>query len=191
MASNLSTRELKKIEAEHERMESSLQPQDVKAALQQIIIERDFFRKEALIANQVIGELGSEIIKFDKLLADALRQLHCYGPEAPSKRPLPKNWIGTWQSSPHEYPSLVSAEQTWRNGNLQAALNQMPGTLDRKDFDLKHRVNVRLLYAAMISSSGANLDTALLYAEEALQLASTYHLYELARYVSISINRFS
>ena len=155
-----------------------------KAGLQQLILERDFYRKELFIANQVIGESNFQILEFnrlDRLLTDAHRQLYIRSPEGHSKPPLPKNWIGTWQSSPHEFPALVCAEDAWRQGNLQAALSHMPGMLNRDDFDLQHRVNVRILYAAMVLSSGVNYPIALRYAEEALQLAFEHRLYNLAR----------
>ena len=161
-------------------MATLVKTQEVKAALQRIIHERNHFQKELAIAKEAINELQFQIIEFNRLLANAHKQLYIHDPKRLSRSILPKTWIGTWQSSPQEYPALTSVEETWRNGHLQTALNQMPGMLDREDFGNHHRINARLLYSAMISSSGANLPIALHYAEEALQLASTYRLHELA-----------
>lgn len=160
--------------------ETVIESHEVKAALHQLINERDHFRKELAIALQAIDELQFQIIEFDRLLANAHRQLYIHDPRRASRSALPKNWIGVWQSSPQEFPALVCVEDAWRNGHLQSALNQMPTMLERSDFGHQHRVNARLLYSAMISSSGANFPIALQYAEEALQLASKYRLHELA-----------
>ncbi len=161
-------------------METRFGKQQVKAALQQIIDERDHYEKELSIAEQAIQEFQFQIIEYDRLLADAHRQLSIHDPKRTSKISLPKHWIGTWQSSPEEFEALVCVEDAWLKGNLQAALNLMPGMLERIDLGHRHRVNAMLLYSAMISSSGANLMIALRYTEEALTLATRHRLHELA-----------
>ena len=154
--------------------------QQVTAACRKLVEERDYWRKEASILNQANMELQFENLELDRLLTNAHRQIYADSPERLSGYSIAKSWIGTWESSPEEYPALICVEDAWRNGRLQAALNQIPPMLERKDFGHHHQVNVRLLYCAMISSSGANLLVALHYAEEALQLATKHRLHELA-----------
>ena len=151
----------------------------VEAALLQIINERNHYRNESAIKTQTIHELVFQIVERDRLLANAHRKLYVYDPRRQSRSP-PQDWIGVWLTDPQQFPALLPVEDTWRNGRLQAALNQMPEMLARDDLGLNHRVNARLLYTAMIWSSGGNIAIALQYAEEALDLATWSRLHKLA-----------
>lgn len=155
--------------------------EDFKAQIVRIIKERDDLRLELAHAKTTIVELESQNIELDRLLSNAHTQLYA-NDSSRSSDPVPKaSWIGTWKrSSPLEYPALVPVEMVWSNGNLQHALNQMPAMLERSDFGHRHRINARLLYSALIQSSGRNFQIALNYAEEALQIASELRLHELA-----------
>lgn len=161
-------------------MENLIEAQRVKAACQQVIDERDYWRKEASILKQAITELQFEKLELERLVDNAHRQIKIDNPKRLQEYSIQSTWIGTWKCSPQEYPALVCVEDAWRNGHLQQALNQMPTMLERKDFGHHHQVNARLLYCALISTSGVNLMLGLHYAEEALQLATRYHLQELA-----------
>ena len=161
-------------------LENLFDNQTVKSALQQIISERDHYRKELSIANQAIQCLESHIIELDRLLANAHRQLYVHEPRHRPKRSLPKSWIGPWQCSPKEFPTLTHAEEAWRDGHTQMALTQIPKLLERHDLGCQHRINTLLLCSAMISSAGGDYSMALSFVEEALKLASQYRLYELA-----------
>lgn len=154
--------------------------EQVKAALQQIINERDYLRKELALAKQSILELEFQNIELYRMLTNAHKQLYLHDPTRISTVSSPKSWIGTWQTSPEEFPALTGVENTWRNGHLQRALSQMPQMLERKDFGHRHRVNARLLYSALIQTSGGNYHAALHYAEEGLRIASEFKLHELA-----------
>lgn len=155
--------------------------EEFKAQLVQIIKERDEIRTELSHAKTAIVELENQNIELDRLLANAHTRLYANDSTRWSN-PVPKaSWIGTWKrSSPLLYPALVPVEMEWCNGNLQHALNLMPTMLERADFGHRHRTNARLLYSALIQSSGKNFHVALKYAEEALQIASELRLHELA-----------
>ena len=161
-------------------MENSFDNEQAKASLQQIIRERDHFRNELFIARQAITEMEYHFFECDRLLANAHRKLHLQGVDQVSPLSVPMAWIGTWRTSPKEYPALVCAEDAWQQGRLQKALSMMPGLLQREDLGHRHCVNVRLLYSNLIRSGGADLMVALRYAEEALQLATEFRLHDLA-----------
>lgn len=154
---------------------------DIKGQVVQIIKERDELRTELAHAKTTIVELENQNIELDRLLSNAHTELYA-NDSTRSSDPVPKaSWIGTWKrSSPVDYPALVPVEMAWSNGNLQHALNLMPTMLERTDFGHHHRINARLLYSALIQSSGRNFQIALKYAEEALQIASELRLHELA-----------
>lgn len=154
--------------------------EEFKTQLVQIIKERDELRTELAHAKTAIIELENQNIELDRLLANAHSQLY-ENDSTRSSDPIPKaQWIGTWlRLSPAMYPALAPIETIWRNGNLQHALKLMPTMLERNDFGHSHRINARLLYSALIQSSGGNFHIALQYAEEALQIASELRLHEL------------
>ena len=160
-------------------MDASLAIEEAKESLVEIARERDELRVVLSHAKTAIIELENQNIELDRLLSNAHFQLHESNPKRFATL-APKAWIGTWQSDPEQYPALVPIENVWRNGHLQQALNLMPAMLERKDFGVRHRINARLLFSALIQSSGENFRTALQYAEEALQLASAAKLHELA-----------
>lgn len=161
-------------------MESSLEGQEVLLALKCIVGERDALRKELSIAKETITELELQNTEYNRLLTNAHKEISAHDPERSPISPLPKSWIGTWLSSPLDYPTLLPAEEAWQNGHLQRALNMMPAMLAREGLSHHHQINARLLYSAMLQSSGSNLAIALQYAEEALQSAIDYRLYHLA-----------
>ncbi|KAK4693185.1 hypothetical protein P7C71_g4163, partial [Lecanoromycetidae sp. Uapishka_2] len=155
--------------------------EDLKAHVIQIIKERDELRTELAHAKIAIVELENQNIELDRLLGNAHTQLYA-NESSRSSHPVPKaSWIGTWKRlDSQSFPALVPVEMAWCNGSLQHALNLMPTMLERTDFGHRHRINARLLYSALIQSSGGNLQIALQYAEEALQIASELRLHELA-----------
>ena len=129
-----------------------------KTQLLQIVKERDELRTELARAKTVIIELENQNIELDRMLTSAHAHLYANG-SARSSDPIPKvSWIGTWKrSDPLMYPALVPVETAWCNGYLQHALNMMPTLLERSDFGHLHRINARLLYSALIQSSGKEL----------------------------------
>ena len=133
--------------------------------------ERDEIRKELLYAKTAVVELENQNLELDRMLKIAQSQLAEHIPKR-SSTPALKDSIGTWLSSPDEYPGLLSVENTWRNGHLQEALSQMPTLIEREDFGIRHQINARLLLSSMIQSSSHNYPLALRWAEEALRMAS-------------------
>ncbi len=160
-------------------MEEVPNSQEILAALQSIVSERDALRNELSIAKQTITELELQNTQFDRLLTKAHRHFYTPDPDRGPVSPPPKTWIGTWLSSPLDYPALLPVEEAWRNGHLQQALILMPALLAREDLDEYHHVNCRLLYSALIQSNGSDFSMALQYAEEALQIATDHKLHQL------------
>jgi tetratricopeptide (TPR) repeat protein len=160
-------------------MDSNPAIEEAKAMLLKIVRERDELRIELAHAKTAIIELENQNVEYDRLLSNANNQLY----ESDPKRfaiLAPQEWIGTWQCDPEHYPALVPIEKVWRNGHLQQALNMMPAMLERKDFGVRHRINARILFSALIQCSGDNFRVACQYAEEALQIASEAQIHELA-----------
>lgn len=152
---------------------------EMRASLLQIIKERDQLRIELMHAKSAIIELENQNSEYDGLLSDALSQLQTLKPK-PTVVVTPRtSWIGTWQCS-SDYPQLSHIEKDWANGWLQKALTQMPAMLDREDLGPPHAINSRLLYSALLQSSGGNLQQALANAEEAVTIAVDLGLQELA-----------
>ena len=151
----------------------------LKTNLLQIINERDQLRVELMHAKSAIIELENQNLGYDFLLSNALSQLQTCKP-TPTAAVTPKvSWIGTWKCS-SDYPQLATIEKDWVNGRLQKALSQMPAMLDREALRPRHTINSRLLYSALLQSSGANLQQALALAEEAVTMAVDLGLQELA-----------
>lgn len=151
---------------------------EMKASLLQIINERNQLKVELIHANSAIIELENQNQEYDRLLSNALSQLQACKPK-PIVTVSPKtSWIGTWQCS-SDYPQLAPIEKSWANGWLQKALAQMPAVLDQ-DLGAHHTINSRLLYSALLQSTGANLRQALANAEEAVAMAVDLGLQELA-----------
>ena len=159
-------------------MESYIVVEEIKSDLCKIIRERDELRnerdeirKELLYAKTAVVELENQNLELDRMLKIAQTQLSEHVPKR-SSIPAPKVSIGTWLSSPDEYPGLWPVENMWRNGHLQQALSQMPTLIEREDFGVCHQINARLLLSSMIQSSSHNYQDALRWAEEALRMAS-------------------
>ena len=133
--------------------------------------ERGDIRTELHYAKIAVVELEKQNLESDRMLKIAQSQLSEHVPKC-SWTPAPKVSIGTWLSSPDEYPGLWPVENMWRNGHLQRALSQMPTLIEREDFGVRHQVNARLLLSAMIQSSSHDYPDALRWAEEALRMAS-------------------
>lgn len=151
---------------------------EMKVNLLQIINERNQLRVELMHAKSAIIELESQNLEYDRLLSDALSQQEACEPK-PSVAIVPKTrWIGTWQCS-SDYPQLAPIENAWEKGWLQKALTQMPAMIDRQDLGPHHAINSRLLYSALLQT-GANLQQALINAEEAVTMAVDLGLQELA-----------
>ena len=161
-------------------MDGILEKGDVVQRLKQIVDERDYYKREHAIATQAILELKFEIGEQARLLDHAHERLRPYEPEPSVPSRSPKGWIWWWRTSPENFPEVVEAENLWSHGHRQAALNKMPPILERKDLGIPNQVNARLLYSAILLSSSSNLNVALSLAEEALHLAFTSQLYELA-----------
>lgn len=153
--------------------------QEILAALKSIVSERDALRHELSVAKQTITELELQNTEFDRLLTIAHKQFYTLDPPRGPVSPLRKSWIGTWLTSPLDHPSLSPVEEAWRSGRLQQALTMMPALLAREDLGEYHHVNCRLLYSALIQSSGSDFSIALQYAEEALQIATHQKLHQL------------
>ena len=145
--------------------------EEVKRDLQEIVRERDEIRIELLYAKTAVVELENQNLELDRMLKIAHSQLSEHVPKR-SSTPEPKTCVGSWLSSPEEYPGLRAAENMWRNGHLQQALSQMPTLIERKDFGVRHQINARLLLSAIIQSSSHDFQVALQWAEEALRMAS-------------------
>lgn len=151
----------------------------MKACLLQIINERDQLKVELMHAKSAIIELENQNLEYDHLLSNAISQLQaCKQNTAVTSNPK-ISWIGTWQCS-SDYPQLAPIEKAWANGFLQKALAQMPALIDREDLGPHHLVNSRLLYSALLQSTGANLQQALANAEEAVTIAVNLGLQEMA-----------
>ena len=152
--------------------------EEIKRDLQEIVRERDELRKERdeirielLYAKTAVVGLENQNLELDRMLKIAHSQLSEHVPKR-SSTPEPKTCVGSWLSSPEEYPGLRAAENMWRNGHLQQALSQMPTIIERKDFGVRHQINARLLLSAIIQSSSHDFQVALQWAEEALRMAS-------------------
>lgn len=164
---------------EQKTMATAFTNSEMKASLLQIINERNQLRVELMHAKSAIIELENQNLEYDRLLSGALSHLQAYEPK-PTVTATPKtSWIGTWQCS-SDYPQLAPIEKAWANGWLQKALNQIPAMLDREDLGPHHLINSRLLYSALLQSTGANLQQALANAEEAVTMAVDLRLQELA-----------
>ena len=151
---------------------------EMKASLLKIINERNQLKVELMHAKSAIVELENQNQEYDRLLSNALSQHQACKPK-PIATVSPKiSWIGTWQCS-SDYPQLAPIENSWANGWLQEALVQMPAMLNQ-DLGAHHTINSRLLYSALLQSTGANLRQALANAEEAVTMAVDLGLQELA-----------
>ena len=160
-------------------MATAITSSEVKTDLLQIINERNQLKVELMHAKSVIVELEKQNLEYDRLLSSALRQLEACNPK-PTMTIAPKtSWIGTWQCSSN-YPQLAPIEKAWSNGSLQKALSQMPAMLDREDLGPHHTINSKLLFSALLQSTGHNLQQALVNAEEAVTMAVDLGLQELA-----------
>ena len=145
---------------------------EIKANLLHIINERNQLRLQLMHAKSAIIQLENQNLEYDRLLSAACQP-------NPSVAIAPKTrWIGTWQCSSH-YPQLAPIENAWEKGWLQKALTQMPAMIDRQDLGPHHAINSRLLYSALLQA-GANLQQALIIAEEAVTMAVDLGSQELA-----------
>ena len=160
-------------------MEATTSDTEIRELLLGIIQERDQLKTDLEYARAAIVEMESQNIELDRLLSNAHASRQAAYPKLVLATPI-TSWIGMWECSPSEYPSLTPVEELFRTGQKQRALNWMPSFLKRTDLDNRHRVNGRLLYSAMLQSTGSNLRTALLYAEEALQITYEVRHFELA-----------
>ena len=168
-------------------MESTIAIDEVKRDLLEIVKERDQLRKEhqelcieLTYAKTIVLELEKQNLEMDRMLTIAharLSEIH----SGHSWNIAPKTFIGSWLSSPEEYPGLWYVEDLWRNGYIQQAYSQMPALTERKDFGVRHRINARLLFSAIIQSSSNKFQDALQWSEEALHLASEEQLPDLAQ----------
>ena len=159
-------------------MEANLAVEECTRDLRKIVRERDELRKERdeicielLYAKAAVIELENQNLELDRMLKIAHSQLSEQVPEC-SSTTAPKTSIGSWLSSPEEYPGLRSVENMWRNGHLQQALSQMAILVERQDLGVRHQINARLLLSSIIQSSSHNFQVALQWAEEALRMAS-------------------
>ena len=152
---------------------------EMKASLQQIISERDQLRVELMHAKSAIIELENQNLEYDRLLSETLSELQVRKPKLTVTVAPTASWIGTWQCS-SEYPLLAPIEKAWANGWLQKALSQIPAMMDREDLGPHHVIQSRLLYSAILQSTGTNLQQALASAEEAVTMAVDLGLQELA-----------
>ena len=151
---------------------------EMKENLLQMVDERDQLRIELMHAKSAIIELENQNLEYDRLLSNAISQLEAYRLKPPAAIAPKTRWIGTWQCS-SDYPQLAPIENAWENGSLQKALAQMPAMVDREDLGPHHTINSRLLYSALLQS-GANLQKALINAEEAVTVAVDLGLQDLA-----------
>ncbi len=158
-------------------MEANMVVEELTRDLRKIVKDRDELRKERddirielLYAKTAVAELENQNLDLDRMLTIAHSQLSEHVPKD-SSTPTPKTFIGSWLSSPEEYPGLLSVENMWRNGHFQQALSQMPTLIERKDFGVRHQINARLLLSSIIQSSTHNYQVALQWAEEALRMA--------------------
>ena len=180
-----------------------LSPEQIEQQVVAIIKERDDLRIDNQLSKMAIVELENQIMELDRLLTNSqglVRGMQQYTGTFLSNASTEsvnstvrsskarsdfivagnKSFIGPWECSPLEYPLLAPIEDLFRNGQRQKALNRISQLLMRRDLDSRSRVNTKLLFAALIQSSGQNLMTALRLTEEALCLASEVKLIELA-----------
>ena len=150
---------------------------EMKASLQHIINEREQLKVELMHAKSAIIELENQNVEYDRLLSHALSQLQACKPKQTVALTPKVRWIGTWQCSSDD-PQFAKIENDWANGLVQKALSQMPAMLDREDLGPHQSINCRLLYSALLQ--GADLQQALVYAEEAVTMAVDLGLQELA-----------
>ncbi len=150
-----------------------------RAALLNIIRERDQLRSEVALARAAIIEFENQTIQLDRLLYEAHATIQKGSNAKQLVRGRPSEFIGAWQSTT-DYPILRPIERLWKTGHLQQALTKMPSLIHRKDIDNRHKVAIRLLNTALLHSSGTNFRMALRHAEEALEIAHGARLYELA-----------
>ena len=160
-------------------MATALTSSEMKSVLQQIISERDQLRLELMHAKSVIVELENQNLEYDRLLSETLSELQVRKPNPTVTVAPTTSWIGTWQCS-SDYPLLSPIEKAWENGWLQKALSQMPAMMNREDLGPQHVIQSRLLYSAILQSTGTNLQQALASAEEAVTIAVDLGLQELA-----------
>ena len=152
---------------------------DARTKLLGILKERQQLREQLELANVAICELENQNILLDRLLTKACT-IERIKRTKPTTKSLLKTYIGPWECSSSEYPALLAVENLFRNGKRQKALNSMPRLLARKDLDDRTRVNAKLLYAALIQSTGRNIRQALMLAEGALASASELQIHDLA-----------
>ena len=152
--------------------------EEIRTLLHGIIEERDRLRVEWQLSRAAIVELENQNIELSRLLSITHDSFRAADPKPAYAAPN-ASFIGLWECLPAEYPSLVPMEDLFRTGQKQRALNAASSLLGRRDLDDRHRANGRLLYAAILQSTGSNLRTALAYAEEALQISYEVGFHQL------------
>lgn len=144
----------------------------------QIINDRHRLQTELHYAESTIFELDAQNRELHRLLKSVQDALQSSDKRAPTQihpRNLDlshkANWIGgTWLSCAKTAPLLTAAEAAWQGGKPQQALALLTPILNEEDLKPSHRINVGLLYSAILRGNG-DLQGALHHAEECLSIA--------------------
>ena len=163
----------------HPGLSESETRNEVYLHLTQIINDRDCLKIELNYAESTILELDAQNRELHRLLKsaqDALRSSDDKKPMLIHPRDLDLShkaeWIGgVWLSCVNTTPQLAEAEAAWKGGKPQQALALLASILQEKGLKPSHRINVVLLYSAILRCNG-DFAGALHHAEESLSLAT-------------------
>ena len=158
---------------------SQLSDLELREKLLGIIKERDQLREHLELANVALCELENQNIILDKRLTNVY-EIQRNSRTKRTLRVLERSFIGPWECSPSDFPALLPVEELFRNGKRQQALNCMPALLMDNSLNDRTRVNAKLLYTALIQSTGRDIRKALGLAEDALTWAYELQLQDLA-----------
>ena len=134
----------------------------------------------------MVVETQAELLKRAESLLDGINS-NPNAASTPSASPLIQSstrstgtdWIGgNWLIIPANNYLLGPTEAAWKQGKTQEALNLLTAVLKRDDLDPAEEIEVNLLLAAIIRSSG-HPKRALEFVEKALRLSDEFGLVEV------------
>lgn len=149
--------------------------------IHRLVKQRDGYKHQLTFAQRTIIELQNQITYAIQLASSV--QVTPLSPVEGQRQvgrlPKPKTcstWIQSWLA-PSEL-ILIPAEDAWQAGSVQRALAKVELVMRRKDLTLSEEINAKLLFCALLRSSGKS-QLALTYAEKALTLAKNASDYSL------------
>lgn len=153
---------------------------EIRKAVDLLILERDNLREEAKYAQSTILHLDTLNRRLDHLLAQAQACIQTSLEILPATTSsLNGTWIhSVWRSSTENPALLKPVETAWQKGETQQALILLHLVLNREHLTNGQRVEATLLEATIMSYSGHS-EQALPRVEAALKLAEEKQLNDL------------